>query len=132
MEDQFYLQDSRQCVGNDILWWAINGAGYTCDIRKAHVFTREEAVSHHKSRRSDIPWPKSYIDGKTRPVVDMQNVKIEDAIKGHKIRILKEKRERYKMGKTRGNCPVCGKITWDYNPYENAYCKDHDNKWDRL
>ena len=41
------------------------------------------------------------------------------------IKLKRKKYSRPTLGKTRGNCPVCGKITWDYNPYENAYCSDH-------
>ena len=33
-------------------------------------------------------------------------------------------------GKARGNCPTCGKITWDWNPYENAHCKHHEDDYD--
>lgn len=122
MNDQYYLQDSRSYVGNDILWWAINGAGYTTDVSKAHVFTKEEAVRYHKNRNSDVPWPKLYVDAKTRPAVDMQYVKIGDALHGTGIKLVKEKRKRPTLGKSRGNCPECGRLTWDFDPHENAYC----------
>ena len=75
MSDQFYLQDSRSYVGNDMLFWAKDGKGYTTDINKAHVYTKEKAVAQHESRNSDIPWPKDYIDAKTRQAVDLQYVK---------------------------------------------------------
>lgn len=78
--DQFYLQDSRQIVGNDMMWWALGG-GYTSDVSKAEVFTRDEAQRQHNRRETDVPWPKAYIDAKTRPVVDFQYVSREDALK---------------------------------------------------
>lgn len=123
-EDLYYMQDSRSYVGNDILWWALNGSGYTADMSRAQAYTREDALSMHKDRITDIPWPKKYIDDNTRPVVDMQRVRIKDALKGTGVKLIKPKRKRPTTGKTRGNCPDCGKITWDYNPYENAYCKE--------
>ena len=47
-EKKYYLQDTRAIVGNDMLWWAIDGKGYTTDLNKANVFTEYEAF-----RRSD-------------------------------------------------------------------------------
>lgn len=76
--DEYYLQDSRSIVGNDMLFWGIIG-GYTSDLRKAKVFSREKAFSQHASRDTDIPWPKSYIDSKSRPAVDFQYVNQDEA-----------------------------------------------------
>lgn len=81
MKDEYYLQDTRSYVGNDMLFWAVNGNGYVTDLRKAHVYTREEAVRQHQSRKSDLPWPKEYIDNLQRPVVDMQDAKREFSVK---------------------------------------------------
>jgi hypothetical protein len=120
--DEFYLQDSRQTVGNDLLWWCVDGAGYTTDLSRAWVISKEKAMSFNRSRETDIPWPKAYIDERTRPAVDCQNVSLKEALKGHGLKLKKPKKRKQTSGKTRGNCPECGKITWDYNPYENAYC----------
>jgi hypothetical protein len=78
--DSWYLQDTRSYVGNDVLWWAKDGKGYTTDVSKAHVFTREEAFSQAAMRVVDRAWPKAYIDGKTRPAVDMQYINHDQAI----------------------------------------------------
>ena len=125
--DEFYLQDSRSYVGNDVLWWAIDSCGHTTDLRRAHVFTKSEAIDLNLNRETDLPWPKEYIDQKTRPAVDMQNINRKQAMKGSGIRFKKPKKRRQITGKHRGNCPVCGKITWDYNPYENAHCLNHQS-----
>ena len=45
------------------------------------------------------------------------------------ISIHKPKRKRKTTGKFRSNCPECGKIVWDYNPYEQAYCKEHSCRY---
>lgn len=79
---QFYLQDKRQYVGNDLLFWAKDGNGYTTDLRKAEVYTKEEAFKQNRMRETDIPWPKKYIDAKVRPAVDHQHVDIKEALKG--------------------------------------------------
>ena len=79
--EEYYLQYSRIFVGNNVMWWAKAG-GYTTDLRLAKVFTREEAVRQNESRYSDIPWPKAYIDARTRPTVDMQYIKRAEALEG--------------------------------------------------
>lgn len=74
VNDAYYLQDTRSMVGNDVLFWAKGGLGYTTDLREAQVFTKAQVDAHHKSRSTDVPWPKSYIDSKTRPAVDFQYI----------------------------------------------------------
>lgn len=76
----FYIQDSRSSVGNNVLWWAKHGNSYTTNLAEAEVFTKEEAVRQHESRITDIPWPKAYVDGKARPVVDMQYLRKSEVL----------------------------------------------------
>lgn len=56
--DQFYVQDARNYVGNDILWWQKDNSGYVTGIAEARVFSRKEAYDMQNSRSSDVPWPK--------------------------------------------------------------------------
>jgi hypothetical protein len=114
MSEQFYLQDSRGYVGNDVLFWAKNGNGYTTDLRNAHVYSKEEAVKQHESRPTDIPWPKEYIDAKTRPAVDMQYIKRDEALKGTGIKLVKEPKPK----KEKLNCHGCGRFI----TVEQFYC----------
>ena len=72
MDKLFYMQDTRQFVGNSMYWWAKDAHGYTCDIRKAHVFTLEEARKHTQ-RDTDILWPKEHIDARISHHIDMQH-----------------------------------------------------------
>lgn len=121
MSDQFYLQDSRSYVGNDMLFWAVDGNGYTTDMRKAQVYTKAEAVAQHRQRKTDIPWPKDYIDARTRPAVDMQYVKRAEALAGTGIELAKPAPKkpdtincggcgRFMSGIARylASCPNCG------------------------
>ncbi len=78
MNDEYYVQNSRQYVGNDILWWRKGWNGYTCNIEEAHVFTIAEAISVHNTRPTDVPWPKDYIDARTTKVIDIQDVRRKD------------------------------------------------------
>jgi hypothetical protein len=120
MSELFYLQDSRSYVGNDVLWWAQKGqCGYTTDLRKARVFTKEEAQNYHNGRESDIPWPKEYIDAKTRPAVDMQHINRGEALDGTGITLMKpQKPKPYKF-----NCGGCGRFLKDVD----RYCSDCPN-----
>lgn len=103
-EAEFYLQDSRSYVGNDVLFWAKDGKGYTTDLRMAHVYSQEAALAQHHSRPSDIPWPKAYIDAATRPAVDMQYIDSARALQGTGIVLSKaEKSQRQKL-----RCVGCG------------------------
>lgn len=104
MPDLFYLQDSRSYVGNDMLFWAKGGNGYTTDLRKAEIYTREKAQAQHDSRPTDIPWPKEYIDAKTRPACDMQYVNRNEALADTGITLSPEKPVR----KERLRCGGCG------------------------
>lgn len=113
MDDLYYLQDSRSYVGNDMLWWCPMGAGYTTDLRKAAVYTLEEAQAKHDSRPTDIPWPKAYIDGKTRPAVDMQYVKRAEALAGTGIVLKRPGRIRRDVI----NCAGCGRFIRDLDRY---------------
>lgn len=109
MNDEYYIQDSRGYVGNDMLWWAKDGKGYTSDLRRAHVYTKAEALSQHNCRETDIPWLKSYIDTNSRPAVDMQDVSIKVALDGTGIIL----RQPEKPKKERINCYACGSFMSD-------------------
>ena len=73
MKDElYYMQDARQYVGNSMSWWAKDYHGYVCDIKKAHIFTLEEAKKA-SLRNTDILWPKDYIDQRIQHHIDMQS-----------------------------------------------------------
>lgn len=105
MDALYYLQDSRTYVGNDVLWWAKEG-GYTTDLRKAQVYTKADAVSLHEDRATDIPWPKAYIDAKTRPAVDMQYIRREEALAGTGIELRQPAMPKREVMK----CAGCGRF----------------------
>lgn len=71
----YYIQDKRQYVGNCILWYRINGAGYTCNIDDAEIFTEEESweiinCSPEKYKRHEV----EYVRHISKPHVDMQDL----------------------------------------------------------
>lgn len=74
----FYLQDSRGNVGDNLMFWGKSG-GYTSDIQAAEQFSEESAFRQNHSRSSDVPWPADYVAAHSRPVTDMQYVKVSEA-----------------------------------------------------
>lgn len=55
----YYVQDSRQIVGNCMLWWCPDRRGYTTQIDEAGLYTADEVAS---MRDTDIGWPKELIE----------------------------------------------------------------------
>lgn len=53
----YYIEDTRQRVGNSVMWWAPDGKGYTCDLRCAGVYDEEEAKRIAGKRGTDRLWP---------------------------------------------------------------------------
>ena len=114
----FYLQDSRGFVGNDMQFWRKHGNGYTTDLSQAEIYTKEEAEAMHRNRETDIPWPKEYIDARTRPAVDMQYVDIKIALQGTDIVLIKQKKEKA----TTYRCHSCGIFLRAGDYYSSAGC----------
>lgn len=49
---RYYIR-TRGYIGNGLVWWRPNGAGYTSDIDQAGVYTYEEAYQICKSTHGD-------------------------------------------------------------------------------
>ncbi|WP_080355134.1 hypothetical protein [Stenotrophomonas maltophilia] len=74
-EPMFYIQDTRQFVGNCPVWWAPNGAGYVTRLDEAGRYTEQEAVKQNRTRDTDVPWPCAEIDAIARHTVDFQHMR---------------------------------------------------------
>jgi hypothetical protein len=70
--DQWLVQDSERYVGNICYWRLNNNNGYTTDIDKAHVFTKEEAAKICKDRETDKMFPLSSILFNSKRMMDSQ------------------------------------------------------------
>lgn len=112
MSDLYYLQDKRTILGNFMMFWR-DGGGYTSDVSKAEVFTKEEAFRHNQCRETDVPWPKSYIDSRISKAVDVQLVCENEALEISGVELKKPEKPKYKPKR----CRVCGVFIikhWDY------------------
>ena len=86
MGRDYYILDARQCVGNCAVWWRPQGKGYTCELNKAGLFTKEEAESH---RKTDLPVHKDIAEGLVR-----QHVRWDSLI-SHGVDIYGAQRSEY-------------------------------------
>lgn len=73
----FYIQDSRQYVGNDVSWWRPNSGGYTCQIDEAGLY--DEAFCRG-ARDTDIIWRWEDIYPLATRVVDIQRMRNIEAV----------------------------------------------------
>lgn len=53
-EDVFVIWDTRTIIGNSAVLWAQDAEGYTCDLSRAHKFTRAQ-VEAKRWRDTDVP-----------------------------------------------------------------------------
>lgn len=127
IKDNYVIQITGCWNGNDIAFAVMGGKTY--DYSKAAIFSIADAKA--VSRANTIIWPKSYLDSICRSTFQEDNINIRKMVTGAGIKYKKPRKPRMTSGKSRGNCPVCGQITWDFNPYENAYCNSHDKEWKR-
>ena len=81
IKDMYYIQDSRQYVGNCVLWWAKGGNGYTCNLLKAALYTEEEAKKICSDRETDIMRLVMKVDFLAGMHVDIQDLKRHELTK---------------------------------------------------
>lgn len=62
MAKLYYIQDTRDTVGNCASWWRPNSCGYTTQIEEAGLYSEEEAKKITSHRSTDIAWPKEVVE----------------------------------------------------------------------
>ena len=71
----YYVQDTRDFVGNSMLWWRPDGAGYTTDLSQAGQYNHKPT-----NRDTDILWPVGYINSIAQLSVDHQKADAKEKI----------------------------------------------------
>lgn len=69
----YYIQDKRQFVGNCVMLWRENGAGYTCEFEDAGLFLGEDSRVC-SDRDTDVPWPVMAVRAARVEHVDAQKL----------------------------------------------------------
>ena len=124
-DHEYVVQKKGYWNGNDILFVAESGTTYNYDDAK--VFSPNSFRDARFDNDEYLVFPKEELDKIVRRVFDAALINKRTMITKHGIRLAKKKRVRPTTGKHRGYCPKCGKITWDFDPHEYAYCKDHQS-----
>lgn len=67
----FYIQNGY--VGNSVYWWGKDYNGYTCDITKAGLYSKQEVLDNFiTGRPEDIIWESGHVLANVRQHVDGQ------------------------------------------------------------
>lgn len=122
LDDEYIVQVNGEYDGNDIQFYT--EIGVTFDLSKAKVISQKIAFAYnHKSRTI---WPKSYLESISRDTFQAGNINKRKMITAGGIKYRTPRRSTA-SGKSRGNCPTCGQLTWSYDPEANDHCKKHEN-----
>lgn len=117
------IQIDRNWNGNDIAFVGLLGMTY--NYTKARKFLLKEAITLTKSDPIYKVWSVAYLNTICRRTFQRENISTRKMITGAGIRYKKPRKQRPKTGKTRWNCPTCGKISWQFNPYDFDGCGDY-------
>lgn len=99
MSKRFYLTCLRDNVGSNTAFHCVNGKGYTTNLAKAHVYTKQEAQdAWDRGREFDLPLNASMVNELSIRKVDCQYIPIETVIDPNGDDYL-----AYKKGKWDGN-----------------------------
>ncbi|MCW6615608.1 hypothetical protein [Yersinia ruckeri] len=109
-----------QWNGNDVYW--LSDLLPTDDFQKAKVFPQPDTTE------SDLVWlPFATADAVKRRTFNINLLDHRKMVQGAGLfqpDWLKRQKRRNPSGKTRWNCPCCGKISWQENPYDFDGCLD--------
>lgn len=111
-----------QWNGNDVYW--LSNLLPTDDFSKARVFSQPD------TSEGNLVWmPFATADAKKRRTFSITLLDRRRMIQGAGLRmpewLKKQNRRKGSSGKTRWNCPHCGKISWQFNPYDFDGCRDY-------
>ncbi|NDO81496.1 hypothetical protein CJP72_12185 [Citrobacter sp. NCU1] len=107
--------------GNDVYWLA-DGSLPTTDFSKAAIYPAARQDSE------GLVWlPFSTVDAVKRRTFNINLLNRRKMVQGAGLRVpaLLKRRKRKNTGKTRWNCPYCGRISWQLNPYDFEGCRNY-------
>lgn len=108
--------------GNDVYWKTTNGS--SVNLSEALVLKKAEATEAVKLFDDVIIYPMPYVVSISRHTLQVDMIVERRMITAAGIRKPKRPRQRPTTGRTRGNCPCCGRVTWGFNPYDAYTCAE--------
>ena len=108
--------------GNDVYWTDLNGSKST-NFLHAQVIGRTAAESINHNDYVVVPFELA--NKSKRRTFDFRKVDKRTMVQGAGLKTpehLKKAKRKSLNPKTRFNCPKCGKINWQHNPYDFEVC----------
>lgn len=111
--------------GNDVYWLNTDTCTTSTDFDTANVFDAEKA---EKLDKSYIALPFHLADSVKRRTFDYRlfnpRLMVEEAGLVMPSRFKKKNQKKPSSGKTRWNCPSCGRLSWQFNPHDFMGCRN--------
>lgn len=124
--DEYVIRVGDRTDGNDVYWLTVDFSSVS--YKASAVFAYQVALVRVNELKTQgivaTIYAKTDIDAIARRTFQTANINERRMITAAGIRKPKRPRTRQTTGKTRGNCPHCGCITWGFNPYENYSCAE--------
>lgn len=121
----YVAYEKKKWDGNDVYW--MNRYSYpTTDFSKASTLDEEEAQAFLNSEKNFIVIPRYIAEKVKRRTFDFKKFNKRTMVQGAGLvtpEIVKKNQRRVSDPMTRFNCPECGKINWQHNPYDFEGCK---------
>lgn len=111
--------------GNDVFW--LGSGGKSTDLWVSDIITENEARQIDQSEYVVLPYEMAA--EKARRTFNASLLNPRTMITGVGLRMpehMKKRSRRVSNPMTRFNCPSCGKINWQHNPYDFDGCKHCD------
>ena len=120
--------------GNDVYFRTDHISDDALSYKAARVYTKSDALKViKKSGGKYKAYPLSHIKTIARRTIAYENVSIRIMTQNSGIKYRAPRKQRETSGKTRMNCPRCGQINWQYNPYDFDGCKNaRCDEWEYL
>lgn len=124
--DEYVICINGDWDGNDVYWLTLDFK--SVNYKSSAVFSHKSALLRSwelvEQGFDSTIYAKPDIDVIARRTFQASSINERRMITAAGIRKPKRPRIRQTTGKTRGNCPHCGCITWGLNPYEAYTCAE--------
>lgn len=119
-QNEYVAYKKNAWNGNDVGF--ATELNYSYDYSRARIFNEKDLKDINSNDWFIIP--KFHADGIARKTFQHKNINRRKMISCAGIIGIRQRRQTHSTGKTKMNCPACGKFVWQYDPYEFISCSD--------
>ncbi len=127
--DEYVVFMKGRWDGNDVYWSNLNGHSST-DFSQALRIGRTAAECINDNDFIVVPFDLA--NRHKRKTFDFRKLNNRTMVQGAGLKMpehLKKTKRKKEDSKTRFNCPECGKINWQHNPYDFDGCNHCCHGW---